>query len=125
MGQDSSMAVSSRHRVFRYLLMPRFLLPAFPIPSIAGGPLASLISRLVTSPLFLHGSDGGIVEHLDGATLDCFAQFLFAERLAGFVEVGDIELIVHPQLVADEFLFATVDRIFLAQQFPDFLQFFL
>ena len=46
-------------------------------------------------------------------------QFFLAEGLALHVEVGDVKLEVHPQLVSDEFLLGSCRCVFLAQQLAD------
>ena len=61
----------------------------------AGG----FVACLVACPLFLHGSNGGIVQYLDGTAADGGLQVLLPEGLALHIEVGDVKLIFYPQFV--------------------------
>ena len=85
--------------------------------------LFCLIACLISCTLSLHRLDGGIVENLDGATLDGILQFLLAESLARLIEVRDVEFIIHAKVVAYQFLLQTVAGILQAQQLSDFLDF--
>ena len=63
-----------------------------------------LVASLISGTFCLHCFDGGIVENLNGATLDGILQFFFAESLARLIEVRDIEFIIHAKVVAYHFL---------------------
>ena len=63
-----------------------------------------LVASLISCTFCLHCLYGGIVENLDGATLDGILQFFFAESLARLIEVRDIEFIIHAKVVAYHFL---------------------
>ena len=83
------------------------------------------IALLVAPALFFHGGDGGFVQNLDGSALDGCLEFFFAKGLAGGVEVGDVELKIHAQAVADEFLLIAVAGLLAAKQADDGVYFAL
>ena len=73
----------------------------------------------VTLAFFLHIGDSGIVKDDDGFSVDGCLQVLFAEGFSLFVEVGNVEFVLHPQLVPDVLLLITGTAVFLAEQFTD------
>ena len=81
--------------------------------------LGCLVAGFVAGALLLHGGNGGIVEDLDCAALDGLVQLLLAEGLALDVEVGNVELEVHPQLVSYHLLLESRAGVFPAQQLAD------
>ena len=56
---------------------------------------------------------------------DSCLEFFFAKGLAGGVEVGDVELKIHAQAVADEFLLIAVAGLLAAKQADDGVYFAL
>ena len=84
-----------------------------------------LVAGLVACALFLHGGNSGIVENLYGSSLDCLVEFFLAECLALHVEVGDIKLKVHSELMSYHLLLESRTCVFPAQQLADDVYFML
>ena len=97
------------------LLTPLILLPFLQRLFPVGGTIVygflflhGLVARLVASAFFLHGRYGGIVEYLDGSTTYCVVELFLTKGFSLYVEVRDVELEVHPQLMSYLLLLETV-----------------
>lgn len=84
-----------------------------------------LITGFVAGTLGLHGLNGCIIKDLNGTALHCFQQLFLTKSLTRLIEVRDIKLIIHSQLMTDKLLLATVDRVLQSQQFTNLVYLFL
>ena len=94
-------------------LLPVGLLAAFHRLSLAFG----LVAGTVAGTLGLHVGNSGVVEYLNGTTVERSLQFVFTESAARLVEVRDIELVIDSEFMSYLLLLGAVTCVLQSEQF--------